>query len=92
MRSVAVSKGVGLHYVINLTNGSIAKWKIENDCSGSICTLATSLQTTEAAVTNYVAFYRANNGKAIVLPNTGTYPDSAYESVRFPQLAANAGT
>lgn len=90
-RSLAVSAGVGTHFIVNMSDGSIAKWKIEQDCSGSICILATTSLPVDAVVTNYIAFYRTNNGKVVVLPPNHTYPDNAYEAVRFPQLSTNVG-
>lgn len=88
-RTQAVSAGIGTHFVVNMSDGTIAKWKVEQDCSGSICVLATASLSVDAAVTSYITFYRTNNGKAIPLALSQTYPDSAYEAIRFPQLSSN---
>lgn len=90
-RSLAVSNGVGTHFVVNMSDGSVAKWRVEQDCSGSTCILATTSLPVDAVVTNYIAFYRAKNGTVVILPPNQTYPDNAYEAVRFPQLSTNAG-
>lgn len=90
-RSLAINAGIGIHFVVDMNDGSIAKWKVEKDCAGSNCIIATTSMTVDQSVINYVAFYRVNNGKIMLFGDHPTFPDSAYEAVRFPQLSANVG-
>ena len=93
-RAAAISSGRGTHYIVNLSSGVTSKWLVEIQCSGSICTpdsYDATLVPTETAISNYVSFYKENNGRSIEVSNGTGFPANAYDGIRYPQLSANVG-